>query len=95
MRRIIINKKSTERKTARTSRTRARGATKEQKRIAKLGRVGMFEFTFATIKDLPGCTVSDDKLIRVDSYDDAIFYAQINTPVGYQGLIDGLSVVTK
>ena len=95
MRRIIINKKVTGRKTSSSKRSTSRGATKEQKRIAKLGRVGMFEFAFATIKDLPGCTVSDDKLIRVDSYDDAIFYAQINTPAGYQGLIDGLSVVTK
>tara|TARA_R110001599_G_scaffold112073_5_gene276775 strand:- start:469 stop:756 length:288 start_codon:yes stop_codon:yes gene_type:complete len=95
MRRIIINKKPTGLKPAHTKRIRTRGATKEQKRIAKLGRVGMFEFSFATIKDDPGSEASVAKAIRVDSYDDAIFYAHLNTPAGHQGLIDGLSVVTK
>ena len=33
--------------------------------------------------------------LRGDSYDEAIEYARIHTPVGHQGLIDGQSVVCK
>lgn len=99
MRRRIIVKATSERKIARATRTRARGATKEQKRIAKLGRVGMFDFEFTLIKDRKASgqstLVVKEVDIKTDSYDEAIEYARIHTPVGHQGLIDGLSVVCK
>ena len=99
MRRIIVKNKS-ERKTARATRTRARGGlTREQKRIAKLGKVGMFDFEFTLIKDrkVPGQSsrVIKEVMIKTDSYDEAVEYARINTPAGHQGLIDGQSVVYK
>ena len=99
MRRIIIRNTS-ERKTSRATRTRARGGlTREQKRIAKLGRVGMFEFEFALVKDQAGlgksAKVIKEISISVDSYDEAVEYARIHTPPGHQGLIDGTSVVFK
>jgi hypothetical protein len=98
MRRIIINQ-SSGRKTSRATRTRAGGATKAQKRIAKLGRVGMFDFEFTLIKDKKNIDASSrivkEVMIKTDSYDDAILYAQYNTPNGHQGLIDGQSVVCR
>jgi len=97
MRRIIV-KNNTGRKTSCTARTRARGVTKEQKRLAKLGRVGMFEFEFTLVKDnrqKQGTRIIEEKIIKTDSYSDAILYAQYNTPEGHQGLIDGESVVTR
>ena len=99
MRRMIIRNAS-ERETSRATRTRARGGlTREQKRIAKLGRVGMFEFEFALIKDKTGLGKSTKVIkeisISVDSYDEAVEYARIHTPPGHQGLIDGTSVVFK
>ncbi len=97
MRRRIIVKNSSERKTSRATRTR--GATKAQKRIAKLGRVGMFDFSFTLIKDKKNASdtskVVKELMIKTDSYDDAILYAQYNTPIGHQGLIDGQSVVCR
>jgi len=99
MRRRIIVKNKSERKTSRATRTRAHGATKAQKRIAKLGRVGMFDFTFTLIKDkknpCESSTIVKEAMIKTDSYDDAILYARYNTPEGHQGLIDGQSVICK
>ena len=100
MRRRIIVKNTSERKTARATRTRARGdLTREQKRIAKLGRVGMFDFQFTLISEgtghRSGNQIVIDKQIKVDSYQDAVFYAELNTPSGHQGLIDGEPVVVK
>ena len=99
MRRRIIVKNSSERKTSRATRTRARGATKAQKKIAKLGRVGMFDFSFTLIKDKKNPAESSKIIkevsIKTDSYDDAVLYAHHNTPAGHQGLIDGESVVCK
>ena len=100
MRRRIIVKNKSERKTARATRTRARGGlTREQKRIAKLGRVGMFDFQFTLIKDrsAPGkpSRLIKEVAIKTDSYDEAVEYATIHTPAGHQGLIDGVSVVCK
>jgi hypothetical protein len=96
MRRIIINQ-SPARKTS--CATRTRGATKAQKRIAKLGRVGMFDFEFTLIKDkknpAEASKIVKEIMIKTDSYDDAILYAQYNTPIGHQGLIDGQSVVCR
>ncbi len=99
MRRIIVNNKSG-REMSRATRVRARGTTTARaKKIAKLGRVGMFEFSFTLIKDKkhPGDTsrVIKETLIKTDSYDDAVLYAHHNTPAGHQGLIDGLTVVVK
>ena len=98
MRRIIVNNQSG-RKTSCATRTRARGATKEQKRLAKLGKVGMFEFTFSLIKNSPGCGINkviiDRIKIKTDSYDDAILYAHYNTPDDHQGIIDGVAVICK
>ena len=99
MRRIIIRNTS-ERKTSRATRTRARGGlTREQKRIAKLGRVGMFDFEFTLIQDrsAPGkpSRIVKEITIKTDSYDEAVEYARIHTPPGHQGLIDGTSVVCK
>ncbi len=99
MKRIVINRKP-ERKTSCATRTRARGAlTREQKRIAKLGRTGMFEFEFTLIRDKKTPTQSakviKEMTIKTDSYDEAVEYARIHTPVGHQGLIDGQSVVYK
>ena len=99
MRRIIVSS-TPERKTSRATRTRARGTlTREQKRLAKLGKVGMFDFEFTLIKDrkAPGrqSRVIKEVMIKTDSYDEAIEYARINTPAGHQGLIDGQSVVCK
>lgn len=98
MKRIVI--KNTGRETSRATRVRARGTnTARAKKIAKLGRVGMFEFSFTLIKDKkhPGGTsrVMKEILIKTDSYDDAVLYAHHNTPTGHQGLIDGLAVVVK
>ena len=97
MRRIIV-KNNTGRKTSCTARTRARGITKEQKRLAKLGRVGMFEFEFTLVKDnikQKSAKIIEEKTIKTDSYSDAVLYAHYNTPVGHQGLIDGESVVIR
>ena len=73
MKRRIIVKNKSEPKTARATRTRARGGlSREQKRIAKLGRVGMFDFEFTLIKDrkAPGQTsrVIKEVSIKTDSY---------------------------
>ena len=100
MRRRIIVKNKPEPKTARATRTRSRGGlSREQKRIAKLGRVGMFDFEFTLIKDrsAPGQPSRHikDIMIKTDSYDEAVEYAHIHTPPGHQGLIDGVSVVFK
>lgn len=100
MRRRIIVKSKSERKIARATRTRARGGlTREQKRIAKLGKVGMFDFEFTLIKDKKDAgqtsRVIKEVDIKTDSYDEAIEYARIHTPTGHQGLIDGRSVVCK
>ena len=100
MRRRIIVKGSNERKMSCATRTRARGGlTREQKRIAKLGKVGMFDFEFTLIKDrkAPGQSsrVIKEVSIKTDSYDEAVEYARLNTPVGHQGLIDGQSVVCR
>ena len=99
MRRRIVVKNQPERKTSRATRTRAHGATKAQKRIAKLGRVGMFDFTFTLIKDKKNTCESSkiikEAMIKTDSYDDAVLYAHYNTPEGHQGLIDGQSVICK
>lgn len=100
MRRRIIVKSANERKTSRATRARARGGlTREQKRIAKLGKVGMFDFEFTLIKDrkAPGQSsrVIKEVSIKTDSYDEAVEYAHIHTPEGHQGLIDGRSVICK
>lgn len=100
MRRRIIVKNPPGRKTARATRTHARGGlSREQKRIAKLGRVGMFDFEFTLIQDraAPGKSsrVIKEVMIKTDSYDEAVEYARIHTPTGHQGLIDGTSVVCK
>ena len=91
MRRRIIVKNKPERKTSRATRTRARGATKAQKR--------MFDFTFTLIKDkknpCESSKIIKETMIKTDSYDDAILYAHYNTPEGHQGLIDGQSVICK
>ena len=60
----------------------------------------MFDFEYSIVKINDNSVkksnnVVQEKIIHVDSYDDAIFYAHINTPSGHQGLIDGISVVTK
>ena len=99
MRRIIVRNAS-ERKTSRATRTRARGAlTREQKRLAKLGKVGMFDFEFTLVKDRKSpdqpSQIIKEISIRTDSYDEAVEYAQLHTPVGHQGLIDGLSVICR
>lgn len=99
MRRIIV-KSPTERKTSRATRVRARGVlSREQKRIAKLGKVGMFDFEFTLIQDRrsPEKTsrIIKEVSIKTDSYDEAVEYARIHTPIGHQGLIDGTSVVCK
>ena len=98
MKRIVVGRDSG-RKTSCATRTRARGLTREQKRIAKLGRVGMFDFEFTLVKDrkVPGQStkIVKEVMIKTDSYDEAIEYARIHTPVGHQGLIDGQSVVYK
>lgn len=100
MRRRIIIKNVPGREMSRATRERARGhVTREQKRIAKLGRVGMFEFEFALVKDQAGpgksTKIIKEISISVDSYDEAVEYARIHTPPGHQGLIDGTSVVFK
>ena len=100
MRRRVIVKNTSERKTARATRTRARGGlTREQKRIAKLGRVGMFDFEFTLVQDQSefgkASRVIKEIAIKTDSYDEAVEYARIHTPPGHQGLIDGTSVVYK
>tara|TARA_R110001599_G_scaffold240066_3_gene439634 strand:- start:229 stop:537 length:309 start_codon:yes stop_codon:yes gene_type:complete len=102
MRRIIVNKKASTRKTSCATRTRARGDLNKYyaKQRAKLGLVGMFDFEYSIVKINDNSVkksnnVVQEKIIHVDSYDDAIFYAHINTPSGHQGLIDGISVVTK
>ena len=98
MRRIIVNNQSG-RKTSCATRTRARGITKQQKRLAKLGKVGMFDFEFTLIKDKTNpkqpSKVIKEISIKTDSYDEAVEYARIHTPIGHQGLIDGQSVVFK
>ena len=102
MKRIIVKSPAPTRKIACATRTRARGRatlSKEQKRLAKLGKVGMFDFEFTLIKDrkIPGQTsrVIREVSIKTDSYDEAVEYAHIHTPAGHQGLIDGQSVVCK
>lgn len=96
MRRIVINQPPG-RKTSRATRTRV--TAKEARRIAKLGRVGMFDFEFTLIKDVKNrnqtAEIIKEVMIKTDSYDEAIEYARIHTPVGHQGLIDGQSVVCK
>ena len=99
MKRIIV-RSTPGREMSRATRTRARGIlTREQKRIAKLGRVGMFDFEFTLVKDQPehgkSTKVIKEMSISVDSYDEAVEYARIHTPPGHQGLIDGTSVVFK
>ena len=96
MKRIVISR-GLERK---ISCARARkGLTKEAKRKAKLGRVGMFNFEFTLVKDRKhaGQTsrVIKEVSIKTDSYDEAVEYARMHTPPGHQGLIDGQSVVCK
>tara|TARA_R110000868_G_scaffold355225_1_gene616669 strand:+ start:8779 stop:9084 length:306 start_codon:yes stop_codon:yes gene_type:complete len=101
MRRIIVNKKASERETSRATRTRARGGlSKYAKKEAKIGLVGMFDFEFSLVqvskRSIKASNkVVQEKTIHVDSYDDAIFYAHVHTPMGHQGLIDGISVVIK
>ena len=101
MRRIVIDTKPG-RKTSCATRTRGKNksfVTKEMKKRAKLGRVGMFDFEFTLVStpDNPrkSSTIISTKSIKTDSYDDAVLYAQYNTPAGHQGLIDGQSVVCK
>jgi len=99
MRRIIV-KRPNERKTSCATRARARGGlSREQKRIAKLGRVGMFDFEFTLIQDRRSpekpSRIIKEVAIKTDSYDEAVEYARIHTPAGHQGLIDGTSVVCK
>ena len=99
MRRIII-KSLPGREMSRATRTSARGGlSREQKRIAKLGRVGMFDFEFTLVKDQTSLGKSNriikEVVIKTDSYAEAIEYARIHTPPGHQGLIDGTSVIFK
>ena len=100
MRRRIIVKNTSERKTARATRTRAGSfVSKAEKKRAKLGLVGMFDFQFTLISEgtghRSGNEIIIDKQIKVDSYQDAVFYAELNTPTGHQGLIDGEPVVVR
>tara|TARA_Y100000593_G_scaffold93981_1_gene190946 strand:- start:3323 stop:3568 length:246 start_codon:yes stop_codon:yes gene_type:complete len=80
-------------------RTRARkDISSHAKKMAKLGRVGMFEFSF-TLVSIGGkgrsSSIVKEVLIKTDSYNEAILYANYNTPKDHQGLIDGLTVVVK
>ena len=59
----------------------------------------MFDFEFTLVKDRKALGQSTkivkEVMIKTDSYDEAVEYARIHTPVGHQGLIDGQSVVYK
>lgn len=60
----------------------------------KNGKVGDYKFVYQTYDDVTN-KLSDACILYFDTHQQAIEYVWRMTPVGCQGLLDGISVVLK
>lgn len=65
--------------------------TEEQKWRKHLGKRGMFEFEATIVTE----EVTRSKMIRTDSYDDALAWARIKCQEGMTIFIDGEEIVSR
>lgn len=67
---------------------------RQQARKLPDGRSGTYSYRFQTYHDSTR-VYSKPSILKFDSYQDAYEYVLLNTPAGYQGLLDGVSILAK